>query len=328
MSACFYTNTNYTGNKQCINSGQFSNVTYDNSYSSATIPPKSIAFLYEHPNFEGEILRIDKNTPSFQQLDKKTSSIKLLPDCHNSEFTWNTECDYNRNLFPQLDTVRSTFCNANRTNSLSQKCMSWCNENRGKCSTLNNEIACNKYNIPQSKCTDNNILNIEKQCIQFGLIDADSKTTTSRSIYQCNDNGIKTLKQQCAKFNIDNTPECTSANIENKLTEELFKITTSQLIDTLDKQSQINSEQRSKANDKLLEFLQTSQTQSQSTSSQISESHKAESDRQLDRAYLLLQNISTTSPKPQPTNYTQTYVIIALIFIIFIILAFFIKYKQ
>lgn len=319
MSACFYTGSNYQGENECLTKGQYNNVKHNDRYTSAKIPPNLIAFLYEHPNFEGEYLRLDTNTPKFQKLDDNVSSIKILPDCHNPKYTWEPECEYNRNLFDQLDTTRADFCNANRTNAISQKCMSWCNENKGKCATLNKEVACNKYNIPQSECSDEKIMNLEKNCIQYGLIDADSKTTTSRSIYQCNDKGIQALRDQCQKFNIEDDSECTAANIEDKLTEKLFQETSDKLVDTLEKQSKLGTEQREKASNKLLEYLQTSQEQSESTFSQISEANKAESNKQIDRAYSLLQNISSTNP-PKPPNYTQTYIIVALICLILIIL--------
>ena len=70
--ACFYTGSNYNGDKQCVNRGEYRNVTYDDRYTSATIPPNFIAVLYEHPNFDGETLRLDKDTPSFPRMDDKT----------------------------------------------------------------------------------------------------------------------------------------------------------------------------------------------------------------------------------------------------------------
>ena len=318
--ACFYTGSNYNGDKQCVNRGEYRNVTYDDRYTSAKIPPNFIAVLYEHPNFDGETLRLDKDTSSFPRMDDKTSSIKLLPDCHNPKFIWEPECDYNRNLFTQLDTKRSDFCNANLTNALSQKCMTWCDENKGKCAVLNRDIACNIYNIPTSQCTDEKILNVEKQCIQYGLIDKDSKTTTSQSIYQCNDKGIASLLEQCKKFKLDEESECTASGVSDAVMYEVFDKTTGKLVDTLDRQSKLGAEQREKASDKLNELLSSSVEQSTSTLASLADTHKEESNKQLDRAYSLLENISATN-KPKPPNYTQTYVIVALISLILIILS-------
>jgi hypothetical protein len=318
--ACFYTGSNYNGDKECIKPGEYSNIKYDDRYSSAKIPPNFIAVLYEHPNFDGETLRLDKDTSSFPRMDDKTSSIKLLPDCHNPKFIWEPECNYNRNLFTQLDTKRSDFCNANRTNALSQKCMTWCNENKDKCSVLNRDIACNIYNIPQIQCTDEKIFNIEKQCIKYGLIDAESKTTTSQSIYQCNDKGIASLQEQCKKFKLDEESKCTALGLSDALMYDVFDKTTSKLVDTLEHQSKLGTEQREKASVKLNEFLTSSVEQSTSTLATLADIQKQESSKQLDRAYSLLENISVTN-KPKPPNYTQTYIIVALISLILIILS-------
>ena len=101
---------------------------------------------------------------------------------------------------------------------------------------------------------------------------------------------------------------------------KVFDKTTGILVDTLDRQSKLGAEQREKASDKLNELLSSSVEQSTSTLASLADTHKEESNKQLDRAYSLLENISATN-KPKPPNYTQTYVIVALISLIFIILS-------
>lgn len=317
MSACFYTGSNYKGDKECLNRGQYNNVKYDDRYSSAQ-PSNLVAFLYEHANFDGDFLRVDKNTPSFPRLDNKTSSIKVLPNCDMTENIWEPECDYNKNLFNQLDTKRSDFCNSTRTNALSQKCISWCQENRGKCAMLNKEVACKKYDIPSDICTDEEVMNIEGQCVQYGLIDPDSKTTTAASIYQCNKKGLDTLFEQCKKFELLGS-DCTAPNVSYELTAELFNKTSNKLLNTLEEQYVLNSESRDNANNKLLEFLETSQQKSDSLFSKISDANKSESNKQIEKAYSLLENISNSTPPPPKKNYTQTYIIIVLVSCIFMI---------
>lgn len=319
--ACFYTDTEYNGDKQCLKRGSYNNVTYDDKYSSAKIPANLVAVLYEHPNLDGERFFLNSgDTPLFSRMNDKTSSINVLPDCNNTTFMWEPECDYNRNLFLQLDTKRSDYCNANRTNALTQKCMTWCDENKGKCTVLNRDIACNTYNIPQPECNDKKILDIESQCIKYGLIDKNSKTATSQSIYQCNDKGIESLREQCKKFNLDDDSKCTALSVNNELISNLISTTTDKFIDSLDKQAALGKEQREKASVTLNEYIVSSIKDSTTTLATLADTHKEESKQQLDRAYALLQNISVTD-KPKPPNYTQTYVIIALISFILTILS-------
>lgn len=324
--ACFYTGSNYNGDRECLDKGSYNNVKHDDRYTSAKIPPGYVAFLYEHPNLEGERLRLDKDTPQFSRNDDKVSSIQVLPDCHNPQYIWEQECSFSRNVFPELDTKRADFCNANRTNAKSQKCMTWCNENKGKCATLNKEIACGRYNIPENKCTDEVILGLEKDCVQYGLIDANTKTATSQSLYQCTESGVKLLLDKCKEFNLlgvdkDDNPLCTALGVENALTEKLFQETTDKLVTTLDEQSKLNREQREKAGDKLLELLETSQKRSEETIIGISDAQKLESDKQINRAYALLDKVSKDNKPFQPKpNYTQTYIIVALVSLILLIL--------
>jgi predicted HicB family RNase H-like nuclease len=318
--ACFYTGSNYNGDSECLPRGTYNNVKYDDRYTSAKIPKGLVAFLYEHPNFDGERLKLSEDTPKFTRNDDKVSSIQVLPDCDNPQYIWESECNFSRNVFPELDTKRADFCNANRTNALSQKCMTWCNENKGKCALLNKGIACKRYNIPDDQCTDDKILSIENDCVTYGLIDANSKTTTSRSIYQCNADGIALLLKKCKEYELSG-PECTAAEIENAATAKLFEKTTQQLVDTLDKQAQLNQEQRDKATTKLAEFLETSQQRSEETIASLSEAQQAESNKQIDRAYALFDKVAKENkPLQRKPDYTQTYIIIGLVSFILSIL--------
>lgn len=324
--ACFYTGSNYKGDSECLGKGNYHNVKYEDRYTSAKIPKGLVAFAYEHPNFEGEYLKLTEDTSKFNRNDDRVSSIKILPDCHNPQFIWEPECNANRNIFPEIDTKRADYCNANRTNAVSERCMVWCGENKGKCLTLSRGIACGRYSIPESKCTDETILNLENECVKYHLIDPYTKTATSQSLAQCSEAGVKYILDQCKKYELtgvdeENNPRCTALGVETAITDQLFARTTKQLVDTLEKQAQLSQEQRDKANEKLIDLLQTSQETSQQTITSIAESQKAESDKQIDRAYALFNQVAKENkPLQIKPNYTQTYIIIGLVSLILIIL--------
>lgn len=311
-NACFFEDDNFRGASRCYQRGLHASIPDPDSYSSGTVQQGSVAFLWEHPNFEGERLQLNPGEhASFPNLNDRASSIKVLPNCHEVSNIWDSACNVHRDLFPELDEKRAGYCNSTTQRATSPECMAWCAENRTKCTQLTKQVACNKYNISDNDCTDDRIIDLENKCVKFGLIDNDSKTQTSRSLFQCNDAGISSLEAECKRLNLEGD-KCTVVAIDNAIILQQMQDQTQKLKDTLSVQSELNRRQRQQTANEFKDVLKTSQEHTTVSLDKMLQSSSAESNRQVQSATNLLATLAD-KPTPRLQSNTQIYIIVVLV---------------
>lgn len=312
MSACFYTAANFGGKNKCYSQGNHPSLEHNDDYHSAKVPGGVVAFLWEHPSFEGERLQLNPSDyGTLPGLVNKGSSLKVLPDCSKQEHIWNGVCNTHKDLFQELDTLRAEYCNANKENAMSERCLTWCGENRGKCSQMSKQVACNKYGLSGNECTDEKIIDLENRCMQYGLIDKETKTATSRSLYQCNEGGIASMIAQCKKYELEGD-ECTSANLGDVIVLKQMEDQTNKLSGVLKEQSELSRQERENRGEKLGKYLQSSTEKATESIMRLAQANAEQSDKQVQRAESLFKTLSQKDTPPRTSN-TQTYIIIALV---------------
>ena len=169
----------------------------------------------------------DKDSKMCASVNNSESKVRLLKcdggdyqkwipldwvDCEAHENAFNPKCTQNKRHFPNLDITRQLHCNLNTFNASSSECTEWCNANNGKCKLKDRLDKCNEYDI-REKCNDEEINAIERDCINLGVIDKNTKRLTG--INQCNQRSIDILKDRlnkCAIYNI-NSELCNDSKI-------------------------------------------------------------------------------------------------------------------
>lgn len=311
MSACFYTAANFGGRNKCYSQGNHPSLEHNDDYHSAKVPGGVVAFLWEHPSFEGERLQLNPNDYGvLPGLINRGSSLKVLPDCSKQEHTWNSMCNVHRDLFPELDTVRAEYCNASKENAMSERCLTWCGENRGKCSQMSKQIACNKYGLTGGECTDEKIIDLENRCIKYGIID-ENKTPMSRALFQCNEGGVAKMIEQCKKFELEGE-DCTSANLGDVIVLKQMQNQTDQLAGVLTEQGELSRKERERRGEKIGQYLQSSTEKATESIMRLAQANAEQSDQQVQRAESLFRTLSQKET-PKRTSNTQTYIILVLV---------------
>jgi hypothetical protein len=312
MSACFYTAKNYTGKNKCYDQGDYSRLEHNDDYDSAKVIGDVVAFLWENPNFEGERLQLNpSNYGTLPGLSNKSSSLKVLPNCNKQEHIWNSKCNTNRDLFPELETLRAEHCNKNSSNAMSEKCLTWCGENRGKCSLMSKQVACNKYGLSGNECTDEKIIDLENRCMQYGLIDTETKTATSSSLYQCNEPGIASMIAECKKYELEGE-NCISSNLADARVMKQMQDQTDKLTEVLNEQSKLSIQERKERGEKLGQYLQSSTDKATDSIMRLVEANAQQSQAHVNRAESLFKTLSQKET-PKRTSNTQTYIIAFII---------------
>jgi hypothetical protein len=308
MSACFYTANNFGGKNKCYSQGNYYSLEHNDDYDSAKVPEGIVAFLWENPNFEGERVQLNPGVyGTLPGLSNKSSSLKVLPNCNKQEHIWNSMCNTHRDLFPELDTLRADYCNENSSNAMSEKCLTWCGENRGKCSQMNKQVACNKYGLSGNECTDEKIIDLENRCMQYGLIDSQTKTATSSSLYQCNERGIASMIAECKQYELEDE-NCISSKLADAKVAKQMQDQINQLSEVLNEQSKLSLQERKERGEKLGQYLDSSTTKATDSVMRLLDSNAQQSQAHVYRAESLLKTLSQKET-PTRTSNTQTYII-------------------
>lgn len=108
------------------------------------------------------------------------------------------------------------FCNRNDANANSSNCINWCNDNRSRCTLLNDLNDCVKYNITRGECNRSRINEIEAECKKYRII---ASEVGAAGQYQCNPNSLNKLKSECKELGIEDS--CSPTAVDDAMERKL-----------------------------------------------------------------------------------------------------------